>query len=53
MNVGRNQILSAISELGANVEAVCARTGAGMTCGSCRPEVADLAARFSLPEAAE
>ena len=54
MGVGRNQILSAIQATpGAALDAICDTTGAGVTCGSCRPEVADLMARFGTKLAAE
>ncbi|MEO0701922.1 MAG: molybdopterin-dependent oxidoreductase [Pseudomonadota bacterium] len=53
MNVGRNTLLDAISGGATSLEALCDRTGAGTSCGSCRPEVADLLARTTLPQAAE
>ena len=54
MNVGRNTLLQAIhANPGADHAAICALTGAGTNCGSCRPEVADLVARAALPQAAE
>ncbi len=54
MNVGRNQILSAIAADGAaTLDTICTATGVGTNCGSCRPEVADLIARTRLPQAAE
>jgi len=54
MNVGRNTILGAIGAgAGADVAGVCAATGAGTNCGSCRAEIADLVTRFRVPQAAE
>ncbi|MEM8631828.1 MAG: nitrate reductase [Pseudomonadota bacterium] len=54
MSVGRNTLLTALgSTPGMTVERLCEATGAGTNCGSCRPEVADLVARFGLREAAE
>lgn len=53
MNVGRNLILAAIGEHGADLDRVCDATGAGKNCGSCRPEITDLIARFSIKDAAE
>ncbi|MHA3978795.1 molybdopterin-dependent oxidoreductase [Halovulum sp. GXIMD14794] len=54
MNVGRNTLLQAIhANPGADPAAICALTGAGTNCGSCRPEVADLVARAAIPQAAE
>ncbi len=42
-SVGRNQILNfAKSFAGATLQTVCENTGAGMGCGSCRPEVQKL-----------
>ena len=38
-NVGENQIVAAIADGCANVEAVGARISAGTNCGSCRPEI--------------
>ncbi|MEM6890085.1 MAG: molybdopterin-dependent oxidoreductase [Pseudomonadota bacterium] len=53
MGVGRNTILAAADAVGADLDAICAATGAGTNCGSCRPEVSDLIARLPLREAAE
>ena len=53
MSVGQNTILAAASELGADLERVCQATGAGVTCGSCRPEITDLIGRYTVREAAE
>ncbi|MEM7718585.1 MAG: molybdopterin-dependent oxidoreductase [Pseudomonadota bacterium] len=53
MNVGQNTILSAASDHGNDLQRVCDVTGAGVTCGSCRPEIARLIDRFSVREAAE
>ncbi|MSU90066.1 molybdopterin-dependent oxidoreductase [Rhodobacteraceae bacterium 2CG4] len=54
LGVGRNVILGAIrANPGADAGAICALTGAGTNCGSCRPEVADLLARAAVPQAAE
>jgi assimilatory nitrate reductase catalytic subunit len=54
MSVGLNTLRAAIEcGRGASVEALAAATGAGSSCGSCRPELADLIRRFQLPEAAE
>ena len=53
MTVGQNTILAAAEEIGPDLNRVCEATGAGTTCGSCRPEVASLIARFAMREAAE
>ena len=53
MGVGANTILSAASEIGPNLDLVCQKTGAGVTCGSCRSEVAALIGRIALHQAAE
>ena len=53
MNVGANTLLSAASDLGSDLDHVCQATGAGVTCGSCRPEIARLISRFAVREAAE
>ncbi|MGY3439344.1 MULTISPECIES: molybdopterin-dependent oxidoreductase [unclassified Marinovum] len=53
-SVGVNTILSAIETQGLiSVEAIGAALGAGTNCGSCKPELADLLARFDTREAAE
>lgn len=52
--VGVNTILTAIETRGLmSVEGIGEALGAGTNCGSCRPEIADLLARFRMPEAAE
>ena len=53
MNVGQNSILSAAAAFGADLPRVCEATGAGVTCGSCRPEITNLISRFAVREAAE
>ncbi|PYE84028.1 nitrate reductase [Pseudoroseicyclus aestuarii] len=53
MNVGRTAILSACMAGAVDVAAVGQATGAGVTCGSCRPEIAALLAAVARPEAAE
>ncbi len=53
MNVGTNALLAAANEIGPDLDRVCRATGAGVTCGSCRPEVAALIERFKVREAAE
>ncbi len=54
MSVGRNTIIDAIQGApGAQLDQICDATGAGTSCGSCRPEVADLILRFALRQAAE
>lgn len=54
MSVGRNTILRAIEAApDASLDHICDRTGAGVTCGSCRAEVADLIARAQVLEAAQ
>ncbi len=53
MAVGANTLFAAANELGADLERVCEATGAGVTCGSCRPEIANLISRFAVREAAE
>ena len=53
MNVGRNTLLAAANDVGADLEQVCTVTRAGTNCGSCRAEVAELIARFAVREAAE
>ncbi|MEM7487513.1 MAG: molybdopterin-dependent oxidoreductase [Pseudomonadota bacterium] len=51
--VGRNTLLAALARTGPDLDRLCAATGAGTTCGSCRPEIADLIARHAVREAAE
>lgn len=52
--VGINTIVTAVETKGLlSVEAVGAALQAGTNCGSCRPEIAGLLARFQVPEAAE
>ncbi|MEO0653241.1 MAG: molybdopterin-dependent oxidoreductase [Pseudomonadota bacterium] len=53
MTVGRNTLLTAIAEGATDLPTLCDRTGAGTSCGSCRPEIADLIARTTLRQAAE
>ena len=53
MNVGQNTLLAAAHECGPDLDRVCKATGAGVTCGSCRPEIANLIQRYKMPEAAE
>ena len=54
LNVGRNTILRAIDSGAArSLTAIGARTGAGITCGSCRPELGALLAGASHRQAAE
>ena len=54
MSVGRNTLIEAIQAApGAGLDDICTGTGAGTSCGSCRPEVADLIQKFALQEAAE
>ncbi len=53
MGVGQNTILAAAHDVGPNLDRICEATSAGMSCGSCRPEVADLIGRMSMPTAAE
>ena len=53
MSVGQNTILHTANEIGPDLDRVCQATGAGVTCGSCRPEIAALIARFAHREAAE
>ena len=50
--VGRNTLLAAMAATGADVDRLCAATGAGTNCGSCRPEIADLVGRARPREAA-
>lgn len=53
LNVGLNQICAAItSGQASSVEAIGAALGAGTSCGSCRPELAALLARFGTKGAA-
>ena len=51
--VGRNAILAAAMDGAADLDAVGAATGAGVTCGACRPEIARLIAACRPREAAE
>ncbi|MFQ6548656.1 molybdopterin-dependent oxidoreductase [Aestuariibius sp. 2305UL40-4] len=51
--VGANTLLAAAHRLGADLDRVCTSTGAGVTCGSCRPEITSLIRRFTVREAAE
>ncbi|MEM9343683.1 MAG: molybdopterin-dependent oxidoreductase [Pseudomonadota bacterium] len=54
MSVGRNTLIDAIhASPGAALDQICTATGAGTSCGSCRPEVADLLQKYALREAAE
>ncbi|MEM9798349.1 MAG: molybdopterin-dependent oxidoreductase [Pseudomonadota bacterium] len=53
MGVGANTLLATANEQGADLDRVCSATGAGVTCGSCRPEIANLISRFALRAAAE
>jgi len=54
LNIGLNTILNAVTAKGLiSVEALGAALGAGTNCGSCRPELAALIARYSHREAAE
>ena len=53
MNVGRNTILGAIEGGCTSVDAIGEATSAGTSCGSCRPELADLIARATRLHAAE
>ncbi len=54
LNVGLNQIRRAIKSGHAlTVAALGEALGAGTSCGSCRPELANLINRFSQPKAAE
>ena len=53
MGVGANTLLATASEIGADLDSVCKATGAGVTCGSCRPEIATLISRIAVREAAE
>jgi len=54
LNVGLNTIRSAIETGRATtVSALGEALGAGISCGSCRPELADLLARFACKVAAE
>ncbi|MEM6825493.1 MAG: (2Fe-2S)-binding protein [Pseudomonadota bacterium] len=54
MSVGRNVLVEAIVAGDTpDVEAICDATGAGTSCGSCRPEIAALIERFALQQAAE
>ena len=53
-DVGVNTILTAIESQGlTTVEAIGEALQAGTNCGSCRPEIATLLAKFKIPEAAE
>ena len=54
MSVGRNSILQTIEDApSASLDEICALTSAGVTCGSCRSEVAGLMTRAVLKTAAE
>lgn len=54
LNIGVNTIRAAIETGRAlSVAALGEALGAGTSCGSCRPELANLLRRFKLPEAAE
>ena len=53
LGVGQNSLLLAAHKIGPDLDRVCAATGAGLTCGSCRPEIQRLVNRFALREAAE
>ena len=49
MNVGRNTLLAAMAQGAASVDALGAQTGAGTSCGSCRPELQNLLATGTPP----
>jgi assimilatory nitrate reductase catalytic subunit len=54
LSVGVNTILTGIETQGLmTVEAIGAALGAGITCGSCRPEIARLLATATRAQAAE
>ncbi len=53
MNVGQNTLLAAAQDLGPDLQKICDATGAGVTCGSCRPEITRLLERIAVQEAAE
>ncbi|MFD1343845.1 molybdopterin-dependent oxidoreductase [Litorisediminicola beolgyonensis] len=53
MGVGANTLLAAIGTVGPDLDRICEATGAGLTCGSCRPEITTLIDRFAPREAAE
>lgn len=53
MSVGQNTLIAAMEEHRADLERVCQATGAGVTCGSCRPEIADLLQNMVVKTAAE
>jgi len=53
MNVGANTLIAAAGEHGFDLDRVCQVTGAGVTCGSCRPEISNLISRLAVPKAAE
>ncbi|MGV8985360.1 MAG: molybdopterin-dependent oxidoreductase [Cypionkella sp.] len=53
LNVGRNTIQRAIDRGACSVTEIGTLLGAGTSCGSCRPELNALLARFSMKEAAE
>ena len=48
-NVSQARIRAAVAEDHLTVEAIGKRTGAGVTCGSCRPEIARLIAERAAP----
>jgi len=45
--IGANTITKAIAEGCSTLAAVCTKTAAGTSCGSCRPEVAQLLAAYA------
>jgi assimilatory nitrate reductase catalytic subunit len=53
MNIGANTILAAACDGHLTLSAIGEATRAGVTCGSCRPEIAALLSRFTMKEAAE
>ena len=51
--VGRNEILAACMQGAPDLETIGQATGAGITCGSCRPEIRALLQSSQISEAAE
>ncbi len=53
MGVGANTIRTAAADLGPDIDRICEFTGAGITCGSCRPEIAKIISHSTVRQAAE
>ncbi|MBW8323651.1 MAG: molybdopterin-dependent oxidoreductase [Prolixibacteraceae bacterium] len=48
-NVGEGNILKVIEKGSTDLDSVCEKSGAGLGCGSCRPEIKEIMKEFSQP----